>query len=62
MNLLTTPLLELVVGECALVGVALCDDRQVVAPLDPPHIRRLRPAIHLALGDLEYRARVKGGP
>ena len=58
----SAPLLELVVGEGALVGVALGDGRQVVAPLDPPHVRRLRPAINLALGDLQYRARVKGGP
>ena len=63
MSPLPLPLLELVVGEGALVGVALGDGRQVVAPLDPPHVRRLRPALNLALGDLQYvQSSAKGGP
>ena len=47
------PLLEFVVREGALVGVALGDDGELVAPLELPHVRRLRPPFHLALGNLK---------
>ena len=47
------PLLELVVREGALVGVALGDDGEFVAPLELPHVRRLRPPLYLAQGDLK---------